>query len=350
MVTFNISAQKFSFVKDTEKEKTCLGVPFEMPSTISNNAEAFTTFMRVMSLPSGARQQAFSELSNEDKATLFKVKLALQFIKRPNLTRDQKGLILETISTISADTYDRTNPAKAAQSERQAKELENVALRLFPRNDVGEIFADMNGDKSFEINLLARYEDLLKQGMFMRKQIINRIPINERVNIWQTQLIFHLATSTLRNQQKEFIVEIMPNIRSIIEASLNLSKEAKDKYLLALEANIYSVFTKPEGYSVFMTVGIQRRIDDTVAQLRKIETGFSLNFWNPQIMNIGFNKSKDLLISSKPVGEFVSCTCRSYCDPLNLYCGDSGCLPTETGCGPFDTWACTNRCQPIFPD
>lgn len=343
LFTFNAFAQEANFIKTALETKTCSSVPFEMPKTISSNTEAFANYIRVMSLPSGERQRAFSELTNEDKANLFKVKIALQFIKRPNLNRAQKGLILDTLATISADTYDKTNPQKVAQTERNTKILETNALRLFPQNDAYEIFADMNGDKSFETNLLARYEDLLKHGMLMRRRIVNKIPMNERVKIWETQLVFHLATSLLRKEQKVFIIELIPNIKSIIEASLNLPTEEKNKHLIALEANIFNVFTKPEGYSIFMTVGIQHRVADNPVLLRQFELGYlPKNYWNTQIINSQFAEPLKLFINSKR--QVPSCTCRWYCDPIGVKCGGNACDATTTGCGPFDTSACTNRC------
>jgi hypothetical protein len=57
-------------------------------------------YIEVSALPMGKRQKAFSESPDEMKANLFKFHLAFQFVKRPNLTKDQKEVILEGISNI----------------------------------------------------------------------------------------------------------------------------------------------------------------------------------------------------------------------------------------------------------
>jgi hypothetical protein len=330
----NVFAQVTNFIETkSEKEKTCSSVPFEMPAAIAGNPEAFTIFMRVMSLPSGARQQAFSELSNEDKATLYKVNLALQFIKRPNLNNEQKALLLDTIAVTNADIYDKTNPAKVAQTERHSKTLENNGLRLFPRNEFVEIFAGMNGDKSFEISLLTRYEDLLKFDMMSRKQIAKELPLVERYNLWNTQLIFHLTTSSLNKQQKEFILEIMPKIPLIFEASRTLIGIEREKYLEALESSMFRVFGKESAYAIFMEIGIQKLVRNS--SLKNQLNSFTI------FTKIATKSNRWDKINFEFLSPQAYCNCRWWCTTGD--CEGTGCIK-QNKCGPFDDWECTNKC------
>ena len=127
-----------------------------MPQSISIGNEAFKVCIEVMSLLQGKRQKAFSELSNENKAYVFKVGLALQFIKRPNLNKNQNDLILETISKISSDTYDKSTSEKITKAEKEFQDLEGKALELFSPNEAFEIFATLNGDFCTGQNAITR--------------------------------------------------------------------------------------------------------------------------------------------------------------------------------------------------
>jgi hypothetical protein len=151
---------------------------------------------------------------------------------------------------------------------------------------------------------------LLKSGTRSRKTIVKEMPMFERVNIWKTQLAYHLASSTLNKEQKAFIVEIMPNIQSMIEASSTLSKEEQVKYAADLKWSILRVFSKMEAFSIFMEIGIQKMVSDD---------GTSSNSL-PQ-----------------------DCNCRWYCSGSGTSCNDLTC-DKKNFCGPWGTWECYSKC------
>lgn len=275
LFTSNVFAQGLNLVKAEQPTKTCSGEKFITPQTISIDNNAFADYLRVASLPREQRQLAFSELSNEQKAVFVKIQFALQFVKRPNMTKPQKDFILESVLRVSPDLYDKGNPQKVAQANQLSQEAENIAFNLFPRKDALEILEGLGASKSEDVTLLQKYEDLLKAGMLLRRRLVKETPLFERVNIWRTQLAYHLATSSLSREQKAFTTEIMSNIPSIIEASSNLMGEEKDRYLADLEANMFRVFTKPEAYSIFMTIGIQNKVPDKPEILRQFDVGYT---------------------------------------------------------------------------
>lgn len=94
-------------------------------------------------MPESKKSNAFNGLSNEEKAKLFKLHLAFQFIKRPNLTNDQRDIILDGITVTTADSYDKENIEKAKQDSIL---LESRAKSAFQGLEAFEIFASLSGN------------------------------------------------------------------------------------------------------------------------------------------------------------------------------------------------------------
>lgn len=169
-----------------------------MPASIAVGNEAFANFIKIMSLPGGNRQKTFSDIPDEEKASVYKVKLALEFIKRPNLSKEQKKLILDTISMISANTYNKENPELAAKAEKQAEEFEQKAVSIFPPDEAFKIFfAGMNGDKTADVEFLRKYEEKLALPINVRSKMIREASPAEKSDFWKAQMVYHLATAKL---------------------------------------------------------------------------------------------------------------------------------------------------------
>jgi hypothetical protein len=357
LFTANILAQANDSLKTEQKTKPCSGEKFVMPQTISLDNEAFEDYLKTVSLSRDERRKTFSKLSNEQKASFVKIQFALQLVKRPNLTKQQRDFIFELMSKVSADLYDRENPQKVALAEMLNQETEAKAFGLFAQKDAFEILEGLGASKDEDVALLQKYQDLLKSGTLFRKKLVNEMSITERAAIWKTQLAYHLATSSLNREQKEFIVEIMPNIQSIFESFANLSEEEKTKYTETIESSMFKVFTKAEAYAVFMTIGIQNKIVDDSEfldqfGLKRFGIGYlSQNRVQPQIVRINFSNTSSLgQVGKNKLPQFLTalsvnapiCACRWYCEYGS--CGDAYCHRTSSGCGVFDTSECTNRC------
>lgn len=311
LFTINISAQNKVSTTTETSTKTCSGEKFVMPSSIAVGNDAFATYIKVASLSMDERKTAFRNLSNEDKAAFIKVNLALQFVKRPNMTKEQQEFVLYAISKVFADIWDKSDSEKIRRSQQLGLEIESKAFGLFGFKDAGDFVEPLNTNKEAEVAFLQKYENLLKSGMQLRKKLVKEIPIAERVEIWKTQLAYHLATSSFNNNQKEFIVEIMPNIQAILEASSNLSKDEKTKYVEVLESSMFKVFTKAEAFAIFMEVGIQKFVKDDAETTNLLQ---------------------------------ATCNCRWYCSSGGDSCNDNYCNRVDR-CGPFDSWECYSRCS-----
>lgn len=309
-----IFAQKNESVKTEQSIKSCSGEKFVMPSSIAVGDEAFADFIKVASLPGAERKSAFRALSNEQKASFIKVNLALQLVKRPNMTKDRQAFVLDAISKVSADIYDNSDPEKTRLSEQNGREIENRALGLFAGKDLGDFIEPLMMEKDGEVALLQKYEDLLKNGMMARRRIVKEMPVDDRVNIWKTQLAYHLVTGKFSASQNDFILEMLLSLSSETFTSReNLSAEERSKADEMLLSKILSVFTKGEGFAIFMSVGIQKYVKD-----------------EPIIPD-----------SLRP----PICNCNFYCEGNPSCGGPNGCMSSPPGdCGPFGSTACHYLC------
>lgn len=311
--TTSIFAQKANTPNTEQSQSKCTGEKFVLPSSISIGNEAFANYLKAASLPVKERRTVFAALSNEEKANFFKIQYALQFIKRPNMTAEQRDFVLEAISKISPDLYDTNNAEKVRLSEQIGLDIESKAFGLFTPSEAGDILAALFSKKDEDVALLQKYENLLKNGTKSRKKIVREMPVNDRVNIWKTQLVYHLATARLSKSQSEFIVEFLTTLSpAFFERAANLSREESAKALEILDKKILSVFSRAEAYAIFEELGIQKPV----------------------------NESREYIPETGP-GE---CDCRWYCGPYNGTCGGGACNIGTLDCGPAGTWLCTHKC------
>jgi hypothetical protein len=311
LMTAGTIAQKSA--SDKTNQPTCTGKPFVIPESISVNNEAFADFIKRASLPMKERREAFFKETNEQKASYIKVNLALQFIKRPNMTSDQKEFVLDMMSKVSANIYDKSDPEKAKLVEADAMAMVNRALGLFPMKEAGDFIEPMQTDKYVEVALLQKYEDLLKNGMIKRREVAKDMSVADRINIWKVQLVYHLATGKFSRAQNEFILEQMASLSpETFSSRANVTTEEDKKAFDTLASSIYSVFSKEEGFAVFMTIGIQREVKDDPDFLSKRAS---------------------------------TCDCLISCTQSSGVCdGVHGCTSSSSGCGPWDTFGCHYKC------
>jgi hypothetical protein len=308
LLTSGTNAQKTVSVKTDQP--TCTGKPFVMPASISVNNEAFADFIKVASMPMTERRESFSKQSNEQKANYIKTNLALQFIKRPNMTSDQKAFVLDAVSKVSADTYDKSDPEKVSQSRQTGEEMENRALGLFAYKDLGDFIEPMQTEKTTEVALLQGYEDLLKNGMIARRRIAKDMPVNDRVNIWKVQLAYHLVTGKFSKVQNEFILDFLVTLSpTTFEHPRFITKEEELKALEILDKKIQNVFSRSEQFAIFEEIGIQKIVTDVNEKLQQ-----------------------------QP-----NCNCRWHCSSGGC-ASVPNCNDKVLGCGPVGDWSCYNMC------
>lgn len=127
----------------------------EQPQKVIAEDNLLQNYIKISSLPMNKKSGVFSDLSAEDKAALFKLHLALQFVKRQNLTKHQKDIILQSISTVSSDTYNKTKDRK--NTEMSAQTLQARATSIFSQREAFEIFASLGGNEE-DVGMLRKYQ------------------------------------------------------------------------------------------------------------------------------------------------------------------------------------------------
>lgn len=221
-------------------------------------------------------------------------------------------------------------------SERNAATLRDKAIANFDPKQAAQLFADINGDTSFDVNVLSKYENLLENGMKARKRIASQLNLNDRIELWKTQLAYHLATSSLTKSQSDYILDIISKMPAIFEASKTLTGAEKEKYLESLENSMFAVFGKPGAYAIFMEIGIQKIVRDLPISASLIKRNSSAPF-----MKITYSSYDNVKPISELAGMQLTCDCRWYCSSGS--CQGSSCFQVEN-CGPFGTWKCTSMC------
>lgn len=307
LLTANVLSQVTDGLKTEQKTNACSGEKFVMPATIVLDNEVFADYLKVVTLPAKERGAVFRAFTNEQKASYVRVQYAMQLIKHPQLTKGQRDFILEAISKTTVDIYDKNDPSKKGLSQKLGHELEVKAMSIFEPRVAASILAANHGNKDFDIALIQNYQALMTIGMSRRKVLVKEKPITERANLWRTQLVYHLATSYLSDDQKVFIAEMMPNIETILDTTATLSPDNRAQYGEELEQSILKYFTKTEAYALFMAIGIQKVVKDNDDSLQS------------------------------------SCNCRWYCDDWSQNCNQGSCR-ARNFCGPFDDWECSGRC------
>ena len=230
------------------------------------------------------------------------------------MTKEQREFVLDAISKVSADIYEKSDPEKVKRNEQSGLEMINRAFGLFPSKEAGDFVEPLNTSKDEEVTLLQKYEDLLKNGMKARRKIVKEMFVNDRVNIWKTQLAYHLATGKFAKFQNEFVLEMLTTLSpETFTARLNLTKEEESKAEELLLSSILNAFTKEEGFAVFMSLGIQKYVKDEPVTTENPRAGV--------------------------------CNCNFYCEGDPSCGAPNGCQSSPVGdCGPYGTTRCNYLC------
>jgi hypothetical protein len=224
----------------------------DLENSVSQN------YIDISSLPRDERKRFFANLLAEEKANLFKLHLALQLVIRPNLTKDQKDLILESISFVTPHTYDKNNLGKLENTRQDGGLLGQKTRELFSKQEFFEIFADIGGGKT-EIKLLRNYLDISALSVPKRMDALQKATAKDKSNLWRVHLALHLAKMPgLNSRQMEIISETItfatPELYKIPRDSSEwIDKVSEPVQLLTIRA--LEVFAKNEVAEIFSKFG-----------------------------------------------------------------------------------------------
>lgn len=181
-----------------------------MPTSVSANSDAFRNYLKIATSPAKSRKLALHNLSNEQKASLIKVQYALQIVSNPQMPETNKRKILQAISQTSSLFHDESGFKRVAFTNRTISTPDELSQK---------ILSDFPKKRDKDIALLESYQNLLTVHRPLRAALVKEMQIANRVGIWEAQLAYHLATGSFSTEQNEFIGDMIPKIRSILEFS-----------------------------------------------------------------------------------------------------------------------------------
>ena len=296
--------------------------------------DVLQNYIDISSLPANKRPKAFSDLSAEDKSNIFKLHLALQFIKRPGLTSDQKDIILESMSAITPDVYDRTKDRKNVE-ETSIESLQARATSIFPQQEAVEIFAKLGGTPE-DIEMIKEYQRITSFPSFPERKIaFRKVSSAQMSDLWKLQLAFYLVQDDkLNNSQKEFILRVIHFANPSVYKGLKTYNEKSNLNSKIQVANLDKEIKtlEDEASSLFS--------EETLSTIFK-KLGFTGSYKSSNVNNSIVADGGDFEI---PVSS-PSCTCRSGDCSEATVCASGGCESTWFGCGFIYVQSCNGECR-----
>lgn len=224
--------------------------------------DSLQNYVKLSSLPVTQRPKAFSDLSAEHKAKLFKLHLAFQLVKRPSLTKEQKNVILEGLSIITTDSYNKEIPEKRAKYQQEANLLEQKAKAVFPGKEAFEIFASLGGNQE-DIEILQKYLNLIAAPTTAKtKKSFEQMASIDKSAVWKIQMTYYLAQDEELNKlQKDFILRMIdfvnPQMFELLKGSSERNK--MEETLKGLKGEADNLFSEKKIFLFFSNLGDSKK-------------------------------------------------------------------------------------------
>lgn len=288
--------------------------------------KSLQNYIDISSLPMNKRPKVFSDLSAEDKADLFRLHLALQIVKRPNLTQEQKNVILESLSSVTPESYDRENSEKRLKAQQEANLLEQKARSAFPGQEGFEIFASLGGNQE-DIEMLQKYVNIANlPTIAQRKKSFGQYSATDKSNLWKIQLAYYLAKDEQLNEfQRDFIVRMInfvnPRMFDLTKGSEE--KNAMERTIMNLKVEADNLFSEKKSIKIFSSLASSTE---------------SPSMESP---------SKNTPVTPNLAPGPRDCSCRQGWTSCSsgYSCTNGGqCVATEWGCGLFWYYECNGDC------
>ena len=298
-----------------------------------------------ISMVSSADPKNFLEgWPSSEKNLQWKIFLALQLVKYPDLDQRQKRAILDAISLPRSEFFTTSNhrSAQKTKADHALESLKARAFRTFSNTPAAELFGNTTDAKA-EADLLKLYYDISALPLKKRRASFRNSSANDRSGLWRTHLaLFLVKRPELNEWQKAIILSAMSLCTSeyfeIRSGDSLWNTKVRDPSRV-LEAQIVNAFSLEDGTKIFATLG-----DD--ADLAKSSASVFLHRTNYKPhSDSGPYKQWTL---SKFGGQDVelergSCECSTesnYCPIWKANCSGGGCGWAQDGCGTFWSYPC----------
>jgi hypothetical protein len=330
---------------------------------INSDKVVLQNYMTISSLPVDQKSGIFANISNEDKANLFRFHLAFQILKRPWLNQLQKDFLLETISTVSPQSYDQS-PQIVALNQQNAQLLQQKILGLFQKQEGFDIFANLGGD-SKDIEVLQKYNETnLPFYTVNRRQVFSRLSPIEKSNTMKIHLLRHMSRFDLTLEQRRFILTAVSLATLELYATRQETIEGANimTMIKSFSSQIPNFFNPKDGVAIFLTLGgAEGKGQKNITAVKLInESATTTNFVQPayfnsilpninsmRFMKINLMKYENLTYETADDG---GCGCAKnddLCDwqTPKTHCGSADCTSSTWGCGVIWWSPCNGTCQ-----
>ena len=153
---------------------------------VDSACEPLQNYENISAVSLPERRDFYWDFSATDQSNLWKVRLALYLVKRPELNREQKQIVLDAITFASPEFFEGTNgdPVRKTTIDESLQLLIQGALSAFPMNEATEIFADVVSGQTQD-DLLQKYRDITALPMQMRRVAYREASPKDRSNLWK---------------------------------------------------------------------------------------------------------------------------------------------------------------------
>lgn len=324
---------------NTSKPTTVTG-PYEASELLQQHRK-----ISAVSIPDP--RNLFRSSRSRDKSILWRVHLALQLVKRPELNERQVRIILDAISVSSPEFFAASNDTPSRKANDAFKSLTQRLLSAFPRNEAAELFTNIADGKT-EADILKLYYDVSALSLKKRRASFRNASSNDKSDLWRTHLaLFLVKRPELNEWQKQIILAAMslatPEYFEIRSSDSAWKAKVREPSR-SLEAQIVNAFSFEDGAKIFATLG-----DD--ADLAKSSASIFLKSINYKPLSDSgpYKQWAHIRFAGQEMElERSSCQCSTQSDwcHMSSSCSGSNCNPTQSGCGTLWSYPCNGAsCQ-----
>lgn len=322
---------------------------------VNSDKVVIQNYLTALSLPTNEGPKFFSQLPNDDKASLMRFHLAFQFLKRPWLNQSQIDFIFEVMSTISAESYDQSNPQAVALSRQNGQSLMQKSQVLFQKQEAVDIFANVSGNATDKIVLELFKNTTLSPRKEGRRQTFKRLSPIEMSLSMKIHLLRHMARPEMTVKQRRFLLEVVSFASPEVYALRKGTPERVNAEVAArlLSSKTPSFFKQNDAVEIFLSLGgVNEDITTSVAiKERKVNSliFINANYFSSNLSNILFRKLEKSAITHQ---NLPGCGCNAEADlcdwvTSNTVCKRTvNCEPTQyVGCGYLWIYPCDGLCK-----
>jgi len=318
---------------------TAIGWPYET-SALSQTKISAVALPDPRNLFRGSRAR--------DKSFLWKVHLALQLVKRPELNERQVRVILDAISLATPEFFAAPGetPTKKFRADEALGLLKRRALGAFPHNEAAELFATLAAEKT-EADILKMYYDISALPLKKRRASFINASANDKSDLWRTHLaLFLVKRPDLNERQTDTILAALslatPEYFEVQSIDPAWKEKVRDPSR-TLEARIFTAFPLEDGAKIFATLG-----DDAVLAKRKAAVLLKNINYKPLSDSGPYKQWSHSRLAQQHVEPVLGgCDCSTQSDycPAWGACGSGSCNSTPRGCGTLWSYPCNGACQ-----